>query len=356
MKTVTSSSRPVNTPRFLLHPITSGFEPMSVRWSLPFRRGNPSPDAICDRLLVSCAISRPKAKASSGSKERGSGKFVPRDSLESFLVYPKSVKLVRPASVHLLNATPPDRSGSSLQGFSQKSKNRLRFLAANSADHISSQFCMSYGDVWPIHGRECKRQLDVFLKSLRKKFPSLMYIWIGEFQSRGAPHFHFFSNLSVSQDNHDFLSAAWHEIAGVSSEKHERVHIHSKNFIPWDMGTGSYLCKYLDKAHQKQIPVGFSGFGRWWGNSSNIKPVPVEIHGQELELFLSDSVNVNTGEVLIDSAPQFLIRTCIKYQKKVNRSPWAVKRSQSMTVLTGAAVFRQALQYLELQSKRRFEK
>lgn len=317
MKTVTFPPVPVNTPNF-------------------------------SSTLVSCAISPEKPKASSGS--------VPKDSLEKFLVYPKSVKLVRPAADHLSSSTPPDRSGSSLQGFSQKSKSRLRFLAANSADHISSQFCMSYADVWPINGREAKRDLNRFLERCRYRFKDLKYIWIGEFQTRGAPHFHLFLSLPVTAENHEFLAGAWHDIAGVSQAKHERVHLHTKNFIPWDMGTGSYLCKYLDKAHQKQIPVGFSGFGRWWGNSSNIKPVPVEIHGQELELFLSDSVNVNTGEILIDSAPQFLIRTCIKYQKKVNRSPWAVKRSQSMTVLTGAAVFRQALQYLELQSKRRFEK
>jgi hypothetical protein len=40
------------------------------------------------------------------------------------------------------------------------------------------------------------------------------------------------------------------------------------------MFTGSYLCKYLDKQHQKAIPEGFRCFGRWWGNSRKLVEDP----------------------------------------------------------------------------------
>jgi len=290
--------------------------------------------------LVSCSISPEKHK----------------DSCESFLVYPKSVKVVRPSYGYHKAPIIPDRTNTQLQGFSNKSKSRLRFLAANSADHISSQFCLTYADYWPINGREAKKQLNRFLEKLRYRFPDIKYIWVGEFQTRGAPHFHLFSNIPVTEENRFILGDAWHKIAGVSIEKHKKFHIHEKNFIPWDMGNGAYLCKYLDKAHQKQIPEGFSAFGRWWGNSSNLKLTPEEVSRQELDLFISDATDQETGEIFVDSAPQYLVRTLIKYQKKNNRSKWAVKRNQTMTVLTGAGVFNQTLSYLESQSKGRFKK
>ena len=276
------------------------------------------------------------------------------DACYSFDVYPVSVKVNRPPALHLKDNVAPDRSSTTLHGFSKKSRSRLRFIAANSASHITSQFCMTYADYWPINGRECKRHLNLFLNDLRLKFSSVKYIWIGEFQTRGAPHFHLFTDLAVTFDNQARLSNIWHRVAGVSQRKHLAVHTHAKNFIPWDMGNGSYLCKYLDKEHQKHIPKGFGSFGRWWGNSSNLKPVADTVSVSELDLFLSDAYNAQTGELYTDSVPQYLIRTLVKYQSKNNKSKWAIKRSQSMTVLTGASVFNQSLEYLERQAKRRF--
>lgn len=278
------------------------------------------------------------------------------DSCDSFEVFPVSVRVKRPATGYHAEPVHFDRSETHLEGFSKKSKSRLRFCAANAADHITSQFCMTYADVWPINGRQCKSDLNRFLTSIRRAFDDVKYIWIGEFQTRGAPHFHFFSNIEVNPDNHQILSDIWYRIAGFDAEKHERFHAHKKNFIPWDMGNGSYLCKYLDKEYQKSIPEGFTGFGRWWGNSKSLKPVPVVVDRVELDLFLSDSARPETGEIITDSAPQFLIRTLRKYQLKNTRSKWSIKLSQSMTVLTGASVFTQTLNYIESQNKGRYEK
>jgi len=355
VETLASSLSPVKSSFAL--PITSGHESADVRWTLAFRRGNSSPDAISDRLLVSCSITQEKSKALPMS-DKGSGKSVsrsPKDSVLAFDVYPASVRVMRPAPDHCKDNVAPDRTGSELMGFSKKSKSRLRFLAANSADHIQSQFCLTYADDFPNDGKLCKKHLNLFLVNLRYHFPDLKYIWVGEFQTRGAPHFHMFLNLPVTQDNQEIMASLWHKIAGVSQEKHAKFHNHPKNFIPWDMGNGSYLCKYLDKDHQKQIPEGFESFGRWWGNSQNIKPVAKTVTADELNLFVSDAVK-KSGGVMTGSVPQFLVRTLCKYQSKVNRSKWAVKRSQTMTVLTGAKVFNQALEYQESISWGRWEK
>ena len=155
-----------------------------------------------------------------------------KDSCESFEIYPKSVRVKRPATGYHAAPVIPDRSGSALQGFSKKSKSRLRFCAANSADYITSQFCMTYAEVWPINGRVCKSHLNRFLENVRYSFPDLHYIWIGEFQTRGAPHFHFFSDIEVTDENHKILSDIWYRIAGFDVEKHPRFHAHKNDFIP----------------------------------------------------------------------------------------------------------------------------
>lgn len=332
-------------------PLTSGHESMDVRWSLPYRLGNPSENVIQDRMLVTCPISQTLPNPSPVKKG-----LSPKETATTFEVYSRSVKVKRETRKHLENQISPDRSGTQLLGFSKGSKSRLRFMAVNAADHIKSQFCMTYADDFPNDGRTCKGHLNGFLTVLRKRFDDLKYMWIGEFQTRGAPHFHLFSSLPVTAENHKILSDAWHKIAGVSEEKHRRFHNHSKNFIAWDMGTGSYLVKYLDKEHQKQIPEGFSNFGRWWGNSRNLKALPVNVVSVDEAHFYSDSANYETGEVFTDDVPQFLIRTLIKYQLKKGGKGWSVKRHQTMTSLFGAAIFNRVFDYQMTLAKRRYLK
>jgi hypothetical protein len=59
-----------------------------------------------------------------------------------------------------------------------------------------------------------KADLTLFIKRLRKLFKQLDYVWIFEFPTRGAPHFHFFSNLEPTPENHDILTSACYDIAG----------------------------------------------------------------------------------------------------------------------------------------------
>jgi hypothetical protein len=264
-----------------------------------------------------------------------------------FEVFPVSVKIVRPFTGKA--PTAPDRSGTLLQGFSRKSKSRLRFLAANCADQLISQFCMTYGDVWPLNGRSLKADLHKFLVYLKRSFPHSEYLWIAEFQTRGCPHFHLFTNIEVNQVNHQELTRIWHQVAGYGQDKHLRVHGHKSNFIPWKMLTGSYLCKYLDKEHQKAIPQGFQSFGRWWGNARTLKPSSTWISLEEIEQQLAQDIcNTETGEVQEEINPtRYLLRTLGRYHERKNRRSWFRKvHDRSQTLLTGAQVFHQTLEYL----------
>ncbi len=173
---------------------------------------------------------------------------------QTFLeLYPKSVRVKRPFSGP--TPEPPTRQDTEIKGFSKKSRARLRFTAANSDHKIKIQFCMTYGDVWPINGRSLKADLNRFLASVKKSFPNLEYLWIAEFQTRGCPHFHFFSNIPLSIQNHETLTRKWHKIAGYGQE---------------------------DKKYQKSIPAGFLSFGRWWGNSRSLVPDPDTVDSETI--------------------------------------------------------------------------
>ena len=60
--------------------------------------------------------------------------------IERIEIFPASFRVKRPFTGE--KPTAPDRSGSGLQGFSDKSRGRLRFTAANSAHVLRSQFCL----------------------------------------------------------------------------------------------------------------------------------------------------------------------------------------------------------------------
>lgn len=265
------------------------------------------------------------------------------DGTEYLHIYPQTVKVKRPFKGNI--PTPPERIGSQIQGFSDKSRGRLRFISTNAGDKIYSQFCMTYQDYWPIDGREFKRHLNAFLTRCRKHFPFLDYIWVAEFQTRGAPHVHLYSNLPVDPETHSTLARFWVDIAHKGNCTMLKFHEHSSNFIRWKMGTGSYLCKYLDKQHQKAIPDGFRNFGRWWGNSRGIVPDPDLISRSEIEDEFPQ-VDEETGETHDADSWKVLIRTVGRYHERKNRRSWFRKTNRSTSALTGAPIFRQTLEYL----------
>ncbi len=260
-------------------------------------------------------------------------------------LYPVTIKIKRQFTGEM--PTPPVRSGSQLQGFSDKSRGRLRFTATNSRDLLQSQFGLTYHNEWPTDGREFKRHLNLFLTRCRQAFPFLSYLWIAEFQSRGAPHVHLFLDLPANADHRATFARIWCSIVdptGADASLYA-FHDHPSNFITWTMGTGAYLCKYLDKAAQKAIPQGFTSFGRWWGNSRSLVPPPEIITQAEIDADLP-SIDETTGEMFDQQSWAFLVRTVGRYHEKNNRRSWFRKTNRSTSCLTGAPIFRQALLYL----------
>jgi hypothetical protein len=130
---------------------------------------------------------------------------------------------------------------------------------------------------------------------LRRLYPQIGYLWILEFQTRNTPHFHIFLSVAPDSETWGKLAESWVNITGGSSDAlwwhgPER----GQNWILWEMGTAQYLAKYLDKQSQKTVPDGFKSCGRFWGNSRNLKPIPLEVPLEALEDL--SVVDESTGE------------------------------------------------------------
>jgi len=150
------------------------------------------------------------------------------------------------------------------------------------------------------------------------------------------------------------MASKWHKIAEPESPEHLRFHSHKKNFIAWDMGSGSYLCKYLDKEHQKAVPEGFTGVGRFWGNSRGLVPEPITIETESLDHAYSwEMVDQDTGEHSEFKASDYVTRQLCKHHEKLLRhSPWrssARKRPTSYMLPSGSLIYQQLENYLEKQ-------
>ena len=286
-----------------------------------FQEKNPS------SLLVTTHISKPNGYISF--------------NLFKFELFPCSVKILRPGG-HVI----PERGKRGIiTSFSWASKRRLRFMAANASPGLISQFGMTYHNRVP-SGREVKEHLNHFFKRLRSEYSGIGYLWILEFQERGIPHFHLWLTLPVSYELHKFMGGIWNIIAEPESEEHLRFHMHSKNFISWDMRSAGYLCKYLDKDHQKRVPENFEGVGRFWGSSRNLVKPGVIVGDQEID---------NTFSHVPWKASKMILRTVCKSQerkvkKKTKWSTWGRRSKGNYTVLEGRSIYDGLIDYHKKQS------
>jgi hypothetical protein len=264
-------------------------------------------------------------------------------------IFPRSVRVVRPGSGNQ-QSIPPDRSGSKITGFSDKSRSRLRFAAVNAFPELISQLGLTYHAAWPTNGRDAKRHLHQFLCLLRRWSPGVRYLWLLEFQKRNAPHFHLFLTIPPDEVLRLRLAQAWVTITGGTPEA-LKFHRHERNWIAWQINNGSYLCKYLDKEAQKSIPEGYFSFGRFWGHSSNLVPEPIKTPTAALSAY--DQLDLNTGEVA--TGETYIIRNlgrlAERQTKGFSRFRKRAPRS-SYTILNGTAALFQLESYLAREKQR----
>jgi hypothetical protein len=82
-----------------------------------------------------------------------------------------------------------------------------------------------------------------------------------EFQKRGAVHYNVeLSTVPVL----DELREEWYNVVGSGDKKHRERGVWIQEITTWT-GLQEYLVWELCKKHQKELPAGVSGVGRWWG-------------------------------------------------------------------------------------------
>ena len=188
-------------------------------------------------------------------------------------VYTSDVKIKRPA---IQPANPQRGKRGSIFEFSASSMNRLLFYCRNSGHFIQSQFCCTYHNSWPLNGKALKEQLQALIHRIKRKYGrGIHYLWVLEFQERGAPHIHLFLDIPPTRNNRWFLADAWLDVSDQSGDVMcRRFHRNPKNFFSWEMRSGAYLAKeYIGKVEQKHVPESFHNVGRFWGTSRNMTPV-----------------------------------------------------------------------------------
>jgi len=134
------------------------------------------------------------------------------------------------------------------------------------------------------------------LISLRRAFGDFEFVWIVEFQERGAPHLHIATTLpSPDYEKRRQFADIWVGISVPFDADYQRVfcqdgllkrgrflntvqagiNVHSQDRY-WERvqkrdGISRYFAKYAGKIYQKTVPKDYTDVGRFWGHSRGVK-------------------------------------------------------------------------------------
>lgn len=157
---------------------------------------------------------------------------------------------------HVFDQTEPDdqnpvKAGGKrdrITGFSEGSRRRLRkYVHAVRRDARPLFVTLTYHEHIP-DPDECKRDLDVFCKRLKRAYGHAGIIWKMEPQRRGYPHFHLLI-YGVSFIPIHWLVECWHDVTAETSAKHRVSGVDIERGVGRDGKLQVYLAKYFSKTH-----------------------------------------------------------------------------------------------------------
>ncbi len=153
-----------------------------------------------------------------------------------------------------------------IKKFSFKSQRRLRLFIRNTS-HLWKVFVhLTYPKKFSSDGKKVKKHLDTFLKRLKRYCPNIKFIWVIEFQERGAPHFHLLTDKEIDKN---WLSQNWYGVVNSKDVKHLRVGT-KVEAVQNENHAMAYIIGYLKKFKQKIVPEKYQNVGRFWSHSKNI--------------------------------------------------------------------------------------
>jgi len=179
---------------------------------------------------------------------------------------------------------------------SRRSLTRLAFLVANCENKFYSLLTLTYGVNYPLNGRRVKSDINKFITYMRRSFGHFEYFWFIEFQKRGAPHFHFVSELPApSRAERELFANLWASIAEANNLPYtaisrpygaeravtgqftrDAVYRQHRRSVVWEAlrsqdGAARYALKYALKTHQKDVPAFYRDVGRAWATSRGVR-------------------------------------------------------------------------------------
>ena len=193
-----------------------------------------------------------------------------------------------------------------IQGFTAESRRRLAWVLANAPPDFALHVTVTYharvdeadGDQVAKRNRSlverAKADMNRFLAVIGKE--AGRYVWIQEFQKRGAIHFHVLLEFAVAERR---LAVAWCRATGQLHDPHALEHAVRARAVEDQTKARKYLIKYFGKGKQKQLPAGVDRAGRYWGASRTLRVGPLaEVvtcqpkhrHHEREALFVSRSV------------------------------------------------------------------
>jgi len=158
-----------------------------------------------------------------------------------------------------------------VHGFTRQSRKRfMDFLNMIVTLALASGLfvTLTYPDVFPERPRRWKRDIDVFLKRAKRRYPRSVWVWRLEWKTRlsgqnvgkVAPHFHLLA-LGIPRLSLRWLAQAWYETVGSGDLRHLENGTHAQR-IGSRRGVLWYAAKYIGKIAEDVEP-GWTG--RVWG-------------------------------------------------------------------------------------------
>lgn len=201
-------------------------------------------------------------------------------------VYPNGVyRLVREQR-QKFQRQKPERG--KVRMFTKKSRERLAFTVNATRVSLMSMLTLTYPKTYPVDGKIVKRDLDAVRAKLRRA--GLNYLWVLEFQARGAPHLHILTDSAgvTPRQRVDFglywthrvVTSKWFILQCPPSEYHKHVmraarfntHVDVWSMLKNPEEGIAYVMAYAAKTAQKTCPPEFESVGRWWGCSNDVRP------------------------------------------------------------------------------------
>ena len=142
-----------------------------------------------------------------------------------------------------------------VDGFSSAARRRLMRLIASLERSSRPVFItLTMPDVFDQKKEKWKRDIDVFGKRLRRKFPNAGCLWRIEFKERQtgvsagkiAPHFHLLVYGGSYRQLRGWSAGSWWEVVGSGDDDHLKAGVRVEEIYSWG-GTMRYVGKYIAK-------------------------------------------------------------------------------------------------------------